>query len=68
MLRKSNQYLPRLKESERKFFHLVSAGDVNAVKEFLQQTPGLNINSVDFKVSTDEWSIARKPNFRNRAA
>ncbi|KAJ9585626.1 hypothetical protein L9F63_002571 [Diploptera punctata] len=47
--RKSSLNLPKLMDTEKKFFQLVSAGDVNAVKEFLRDTPGLNTNSVDFK-------------------
>ncbi|KAF2897538.1 hypothetical protein ILUMI_08636 [Ignelater luminosus] len=41
--------LPHLQHSEKKFFELVTLGDVNNVKQFLQENPGFNINCVNFQ-------------------
>ncbi|XP_046398148.1 short transient receptor potential channel 3-like [Ischnura elegans] len=41
--------LPILAERERLYFDLVGSGDVNQVKEFLKDSPGFNINCVDFE-------------------
>ncbi|PSN56603.1 Short transient receptor potential channel 5 [Blattella germanica] len=47
--RGSSLILPKLLEAEKKFFDLVSAGDVDTVKEFLQENHGLKINSNNYK-------------------
>lgn len=41
--------LPALQLSEKKFFQLVNSGDVGAVKSFLEDNPGFNINCVNFQ-------------------
>ncbi|XP_066257791.1 short transient receptor potential channel 4-like [Euwallacea similis] len=41
--------LPYLQESEKKFFELVASGDVLAVKDFLENNSGFNINCVNFQ-------------------
>lgn len=41
--------LPHLQESEKKFFELVASGDVLAVKEYLEKSPGFNVNCVNFQ-------------------
>ncbi|GJQ70227.1 hypothetical protein Trydic_g22680 [Trypoxylus dichotomus] len=41
--------LPHLQQSEKKFFELVQANDLQAVKEFLQENHGFNINCVNFQ-------------------
>ncbi|XP_060517765.1 short transient receptor potential channel 4-like [Cylas formicarius] len=41
--------LPHLQESEKKFFELVTAGDVITVKEYLEANRGFNINCVNFQ-------------------
>ncbi|XP_075225817.1 short transient receptor potential channel 4-like [Lycorma delicatula] len=42
-------YLPELLVSERHFFKLVEEGDVEKVKEFLQESSMFNINCSDFQ-------------------
>lgn len=41
--------LPTLHFSEKRFFELVHTGDVNAVKNFMIENPGFNINCVNFQ-------------------
>lgn len=41
--------LPTLQFNEKKFFELVHSGDVGAVKDFLVDNPGFNINCVNFQ-------------------
>lgn len=41
--------LPVLQENEKRFFELVHSGDVEAVKNFLGDNPGFNINCVNFQ-------------------
>lgn len=41
--------LPTLQDNEKKFFELVHTGDVDAVKEFLEDNAGFNINCVNFQ-------------------
>lgn len=41
--------LPQLQHSEKQYFEMVSYGDVEAVKLFLQENAGFNINCVNFQ-------------------
>lgn len=47
--RRASILLPHLQLSEKKFFQLVQANDLPAVKEFLQENHGFNINCVNFQ-------------------
>lgn len=49
--RQPSLILPHLQTSEKRFFELVHAGNVNAVKEFLLELPEFNINCVNFQVN-----------------
>lgn len=46
---KTSLLLPHLKVNEKKFFELVGGGDVEAVKSFLLENPGFNINCMNFQ-------------------
>lgn len=46
---KASIILPQLQQSEKKFFELVAANDLIAVREFLNDNPGFNINCVNFQ-------------------
>ncbi|KAK9729932.1 Ankyrin repeats (3 copies) [Popillia japonica] len=46
---KASIVLPQLQQSEKKFFELVAANEISAVKEFLADNPGFNINCVNFQ-------------------
>lgn len=46
---KTSLLLPHLKVNEKKFFELVGSGDVEAVKSFLLENPGFNINCMNFQ-------------------
>lgn len=46
---KTSLILPHLRESEKKFFELVASSNVDAVKAFLQETHGFNINCMNFQ-------------------
>lgn len=49
--RKASIELPNLKDKERDFFEIVSAGDVTLAKLFLQENLGFNINCTNFQVN-----------------
>lgn len=49
LLNRPSIILPSLLFNEKKFFEIVQTGDVNAVKAFLVENPGFNINCVNFQ-------------------
>lgn len=49
LLTRPSIILPSLLFNEKKFFEIVQTGDVNAVKAFLVENPGFNINCVNFQ-------------------